>query len=122
MGGTLAAGIDAVVTLKTPVHDCRMIDRRGNPLRGCMAGATVFCCRYVGCGLAAGDITVVTTLTGTNHLGVIHCRRGNRRPGDRSGLVAGITLVGGRHVGIRFAAGGGTVMTIETCTDDLVVF
>ena len=58
-----------------------------------MTAVAVITTGYVGGGLAAGDGSVVTANTGTEHLSMIHRTISHRPPGRRERLMAGITAI-----------------------------
>jgi hypothetical protein len=71
------------------------------------------------CALAAGDHTIVTTDTTTNHLRMIHGRYRNRLPGYRTHGMATITLVATVYVSSTPATGNHTIMATDTATQHL---
>lgn len=108
--GTVMAA-DAVTTEAAVIHD-----DSGYPRAHAVAAVAVQRGDHVGRAFAGGDDTVMTTGTGTQHLGVIHGTGRYRQPTrELSRRVAGITHV----TGVDMA--GWQVMTTGTDTRHLVV-
>ena len=102
------------MTAGTVAGDAGMVEIGRYPGIGRMASQTVFCCRDMACVLAGCCRPIVTTATGTDHIGMIHSEY--RYPGGIA--VAVLTDIGRLNVSGMFAGGRGAVMATDAVTCD----
>jgi len=79
-----------------------------------VTGIAIVCGVGMIAGFTGGGDIVMATRTGSYYLAMIHCRRRNRSPACREGLMARTAKIGTVDVAAMFTAGGDTIVTCNT--------